>query len=74
MFLRGHFFCPPGNLGGCPGEFFGCGRDCFKPVLLLALFSKKQAALDDPAVLRSLPRKSIKVESLEEFARLLDQV
>ena len=36
--------------------------------------SKKLAAIDDAAVLRPLLKKSIKVESLEEFARLLDEV
>ncbi|TDA70070.1 MAG: hypothetical protein D9V47_03415 [Clostridia bacterium] len=35
---------------------------------------KKLAAIDDPAVLRSLHRKSIKVESVEEFSRLLEKV
>lgn len=35
---------------------------------------KKLAAIDDPAVLRSLLRKSVKVESLEEFARLLEEI
>ncbi|MBC7326103.1 MAG: hypothetical protein H5T99_12455, partial [Moorella sp. (in: Bacteria)] len=34
----------------------------------------KLAAIDDLAVLRSLHRKSIKVESLEEFARLLEEI
>jgi len=36
--------------------------------------SGKLSAIDDPAVLRSLHRKSVKVESLEEFARLLEEV
>lgn len=31
-------------------------------------------AIDDPAVLRSLLEKSVKVESLEEFLRLLEEV
>lgn len=35
---------------------------------------KRLAAIDDPAVLRSLHRRSIKVESLEEFMRLLEEV
>jgi predicted transposase YdaD len=35
---------------------------------------KKLATVDDPAVLRSLHRRSIKVNSLEEFARLLEEV
>ncbi|MGQ9532469.1 MAG: Rpn family recombination-promoting nuclease/putative transposase [Desulfotomaculales bacterium] len=35
---------------------------------------RKLAAIDDPAVLRLLHRKSVKVESLEEFARLLEEV
>jgi len=35
---------------------------------------RKLAAIDDPAVLRLLLRKSVKVESLEEFARLLEEV
>lgn len=34
----------------------------------------KLAEIDDPAVLRSLLRKSAKVESLEEFVRLLEEV
>jgi len=36
--------------------------------------SKKLGAIDDPAVLRSLLRKSIRVKSLEEFARLLEEI
>jgi hypothetical protein len=32
------------------------------------------AAIDDPAVLRSLLKKSVKVESLAEFIRLLEEV
>ena len=36
--------------------------------------SQKLAEIDDPAVLRSLHRKSIKVESLEEFMRLLGEI
>lgn len=35
---------------------------------------KKLAAIDDPAVLWSLLKRSVKVESLEEFARLLEEV
>jgi hypothetical protein len=35
---------------------------------------RKLAAIDDPAVLRLLLRKSVKVESLEQFARLLEEV
>jgi len=35
---------------------------------------KKLAAIDDPAVLRSLLKKSVRVKSLEEFARLLEEV
>ncbi|MCL6447886.1 MAG: hypothetical protein K6U04_06995 [Armatimonadetes bacterium] len=35
---------------------------------------KKLAAIDDPAVLRSLLKKSVKVESLEEFARFLEEI
>ena len=35
---------------------------------------KKLAGIDDPAVLRSLLRRSVKVESLEEFMRLLEGV
>ena len=34
----------------------------------------KLSAIDDPAVLHSLHKKSVKVESLEEFARLLEEV
>ncbi|MGB9887968.1 MAG: Rpn family recombination-promoting nuclease/putative transposase [Moorellales bacterium] len=34
----------------------------------------KLAAIDDPAVLRSLLRRSVKVENLEEFVRLLEEV
>lgn len=36
--------------------------------------SQKLAEIDDPAVLRSLHRRSIKVESLEEFMRLLEEI
>jgi hypothetical protein len=32
------------------------------------------AAIDDPAVLRSLLKKSVKVKSLAEFIRLLEEV
>lgn len=38
------------------------------------VWAKKLAGIDDPAVLRSLLRKSIKVESLEEFAQLLEEI
>jgi len=36
--------------------------------------AQKLAEIDDPAVLRSLHRKSVKVESLEEFMRLLEEI
>jgi hypothetical protein len=36
--------------------------------------SQKLAEIDDPAVLRSLLRKSTKVESLEEFIQVLEEV
>ncbi len=36
--------------------------------------SARLAAIDDPAVLRSLHRKSVKVKSLAEFIRLLEEV
>ena len=35
---------------------------------------KKLAAIDDVAVLHSLLKKSIKVESMKEFTRLLEEI
>ncbi len=35
---------------------------------------KRLAALDDPAVLRSLLKKSVRAESPEEFARFLEEI
>ena len=36
--------------------------------------SRKLELIDDPAVLKSLHKKSIKVASLDEFAKILDEV
>jgi len=35
---------------------------------------KKIMAIDDPLVLKFLPKKSVKMASLEEFARLLEEL
>jgi len=35
---------------------------------------KKIRAIDDPVVLRSLHKRSIKIAGLEEFVRLLEEV
>ena len=40
----------------------------------LALENALASMIDDPAVLKSLHKKSIKVSSLNEFAKILDEV
>ena len=48
-----------------PAECFG---------LIKKGIGKKIMAIDDPLVLKSLPKKSVKVASLEEFAGLLEEL